>query len=113
MIISDKEVGIDLEYINLNRDVEKLAKKVFSKDSYLKFCNLNTLSEKVEYFYKYWVQYESYVKLLGSSINRHYKEEIPTYEVLTIYDNINHKYYLSTSSKEFEIIRIDINELMR
>lgn len=112
LIISDTEVGIDIEYINKKRDIGKLAKKTFDDNSYLDFINLVSEDEKVDYFYQYWVRFETYVKKIGSTINHHYNETIPNYKVLKLTDRFYNEYYLSTSSSSFEIRYISLDEIL-
>lgn len=61
-IISDKEVGIDIEKIKYN---EKVAKRVLNKEE-MKI--LNNSNNKAEMFTIFWTIKESYVKLLGVGI---------------------------------------------
>lgn len=62
-IISDKEVGIDIEKIKYN---EKVAKRVLNKEE-MKI--LNNSNNKAEMFTIFWTIKESYVKLLGIGIS--------------------------------------------
>ena len=62
-IISDKEVGIDIEKIKYN---EKVAKRVLTKEE-MKI--LNNSNNKAEMFTIFWTIKESYVKLLGIGIS--------------------------------------------
>lgn len=61
-IISDEEVGIDIEKIKYN---EKVAKRVLNKEE-MKI--LNNSNNKAEMFTIFWTIKESYVKLLGVGI---------------------------------------------
>lgn len=58
-VISDNEVGIDIEQITYN---EKVARKILTKNE---LDNLYLCSNKAEMFTIYWTMKESYVKLLG------------------------------------------------
>lgn len=112
LIISDIEVGIDIEFVDYKRDVEKLAKKTFDNQSYNEFSKLNTLEEKVNIFYSYWVRYEAYVKKIGSSINKHYNDNVPDYKVIKLNDSLQNEYYLSTSSPDFQIVFVNLDDIL-
>lgn len=63
-VISDKEVGIDIEEIKDFKD--KVAKRYFTskENQYIELSN-----EKVDLFYRLWTFKESYVKCLGKGLS--------------------------------------------
>jgi 4'-phosphopantetheinyl transferase len=63
-ILSDKDVGIDIEKIDTDRDYIKIAKRYFNESNY-KIC-----IEKADNFYDLWTKKEAYSKYLGKGINR-------------------------------------------
>lgn len=63
--ISDKEVGVDIEYIDSKIDLN-IAKNYFFNEEYDKIINSkNPINE----FFKYWVLKESYIKYTGLGFN--------------------------------------------
>jgi 4'-phosphopantetheinyl transferase len=66
-LCSDREVGIDLEYINLQCDVERIAKRYFlpSEQKFISsFCD----RQKYLAFYQIWTLKEAYGKATGQGI---------------------------------------------
>ena len=64
--VSDSEVGVDIEYIDPNRSVERLkrlAERFFSADE------LEYVSGLPERFYEIWCAKESYVKYTGAGLS--------------------------------------------
>ena len=59
--ISDKDIGVDIEYVDNSIDLD-IAKNYFFNDEYF-----NILNSKVPYdeFFNYWVLKESYMKYTG------------------------------------------------
>lgn len=64
-VISDKEVGIDIENINYNIDLN-IAKYYFYNSEYE---NIRKSKNPQEEFFKYWVLKESYMKYTGLGFN--------------------------------------------
>ena len=69
IIIDNKECGIDIEYIDYNKQLDKLALKVLSEKEINKY---NIKKDKHKYFFKIWTKKETYYKYFGTGIN--YKE---------------------------------------
>lgn len=65
IIISDKECGIDIEYIDESREIDKVISKIFSKPELFQYQNTN---DKITYFYEIWTKKEAYFKMLGTGI---------------------------------------------
>lgn len=63
-VISDKEVGIDIEEINDFK--EKVAERMFTKreQQYIEIC-----PDKEDMFYRLWTLKESYSKCIGKGLN--------------------------------------------
>lgn len=94
IVISDMECGVDIEYIDYNRDVDKLKNKVLSKKE------LNTYiirKEKIKYFYSIWTKKEAYFKKKGKGIELNMlNKDIPLEGIVTkIINNDNNKYSIS------------------
>lgn len=63
-ISNQYEVGIDIEYKQKNLEWENLAKSLFSVKELAYWGTLN-LPEKIDFFFKFWVSKEAYLKTLG------------------------------------------------
>lgn len=63
--ISDKEVGVDVEYIDSEIDLN-IAKHYFYNREYENIMNADDKSDE---FFKYWVLKESYMKYTGLGMN--------------------------------------------
>lgn len=94
IIIDNKECGIDIEYIDYDRKIDKLLLKVLSPEEQ-KECNKSI--DKYEYFYRIWTIKEAYSKYIGTGIgfsqlvNTQKHTNINSY----IYEYKNSKYYVS------------------
>lgn len=94
IVISDMECGVDIEYIDYNRDVDKLKNKVLSK----KELNIYIIrKEKIKYFYSIWTKKEAYFKKRGKGIELNMlNKDIPLEGIVTkIINNDNNKYSIS------------------
>lgn len=94
IIISDKECGIDIEYIDESRNIDKVIPKIFSESQLFQYQNTN---DKITYFYETWTKKEAYFKMLGTGIKlNELNDEIDLQNVNTkiIQDN-KQKYCLS------------------
>lgn len=80
--ISDKEVGVDVEYIDPEIDLD-IAKHYFYNSEYENIMNAENRSEE---FFKYWVLKESYMKYTGLGMNL----KLDAFEII-IKDNIKLK----------------------
>lgn len=108
VIISNETVGIDCEYIDLNKDLAKVSKYALSKEEYLEF--LNTL-DKYSYFYKKWVIKEAYFKMMGIGLSKKFKDITLASHVFEIKDSLNNSYYLSTYPDIFDIEEINFRDI--
>lgn len=93
IIISNKDCGIDIQYIDLLKDINKLASKILSNKE---LENIKIRKNKNLYFYKQWSKKEAYYKCLGtgiklSSLNNNIIKNVKT-KVITV---DNEKYCLS------------------
>lgn len=62
---SEKPIGIDIEFIDEKRNLEKLSNRVFCGKELETFKN----SPTPEQFYKIWTQKEAYSKIDGQGVN--------------------------------------------
>ena len=108
VIISNESIGIDCEYIDLNKDLAKVSKYALSKVEYLEF--LDTL-DKHSYFYKKWVIKEAYFKMLGIGLSKKFKDITLDSHVFEINDRINNSYYLSTYPAIIDIEEINFIDI--
>lgn len=60
-------IGVDLEKIDQHRDIKKLAERILSKDSFIKWSGLNK-SDQIKQFFKAWSAMEAIAKNGGSSL---------------------------------------------
>jgi len=67
LAVSDKPVGVDIEYIDPKRDTGKIIKR-FSLEIQREYEEISE-SEKKGYFYNLWTSYESCIKLRGETIS--------------------------------------------
>lgn len=96
IVISDKECGIDIEYIDYEKDLSKIIKKVLSKkERFIYKFKIN----KHKYFYKLWTIKEAYYKALGTGIKYNQLHENVSYNNIKsyIYKDNNKKYYVSVT----------------
>jgi len=61
-------IGIDIEHIKLDVDINALAKKIFLEDEYIRFLNISD-DEKPLAFYRYWTRKEAYLKAIGTGLH--------------------------------------------
>ena len=73
--ISDKEVGVDIEYIDPEIDLN-IAKHYFYNSEYENIMNCENSSDE---FFKYWVLKESYMKYTGLGMNL----KLDSFEIIT------------------------------
>lgn len=58
------EVGIDIEFINRNLELEEMARGIFSAEEF-SFWNVLSSEEKRESFFKCWASKEAFLKSIG------------------------------------------------
>lgn len=66
VIVSDTEVGIDIQRINklqLN-----IAQKCFHENEYKNIINENDINKQTDLFYSYWAMKEAYTKAIGKGL---------------------------------------------
>ena len=94
IVIADTECSIDIEYINMNKNHDKIVNKLFSNDEQLIYSNH---PHKLEYFYELWTKKESCFKLTGEGIKIskfseiQYSNNIISY----LFINDNERYFIS------------------
>ncbi len=94
IVISDKECGIDIEWVNYNKSIEKIINKVLSLKE-LKSYNIR--KDKVKYFYSKWTKKEAYFKKIGVGIEMNkLNSDLPLKNIKTkVVKNKKEKYILS------------------
>lgn len=94
IIVDDKECGIDIEYIDYNKNIDKLINKVLSQSEIKKY---NKRINKHNYFYKLWTKKETYYKKIGTGINYKELSSEMNYDNIKSYiiKNKTDKYYVS------------------
>lgn len=80
-ITRNYEVGIDLEYIDKSLDVENMALSILSPIE-LNLWNTLDSQEKIDYFFKYWVGKEAFLKAIGKGWIEDKKYEPPNISYL-------------------------------
>ena len=118
--ISDREVGVDIEYIDPEIDLN-IAKHYFYNSEYE---NIMNAKDKSEEFFKYWVLKESYMKYTGLGMNLQLDSfEIMIEDTITLKnDNENLKFNLfgienykigiAGHYDAFELREVNVDELL-
>ena len=117
--ISDREVGIDIEYIDPEIDLN-IAKHYFYNSEYE---NIMKAENRFEEFFKFWVLKESYMKYTGLGMNL----ELDNFEIViddeiklkndnenlkfNLFDIENYKIGMAGHYDVSELMEYDINEL--
>lgn len=65
IIISDKECGIDIQFIDYSKDHIKYVNKLLSIEELEQY---KIQEDKISYFYKQWSKKEAYFKYIGTGI---------------------------------------------
>lgn len=72
-VLSDSEVGVDIEEVKCTKNIENIAKRYFTEDEYNEV--LGALDEeKHQLFTRIWTEKESYTKYLGLGISKKFSE---------------------------------------
>ena len=95
--ISDMEVGVDVEYIDREIDLN-IAKHFFYNGEYESIMNCKNSSEE---FFKYWVLKESYMKYTGLGMNL----KLDSFEII-----IEDKIRLKNDNKNLKFNLFDIED---
>ena len=117
--ISDMEVGVDVEYIDLTIDLN-IAKHYFYNSEYE---NIMKSENKPDEFFKYWVLKESYMKYTGLGMNL----KLDSFEIIigdeirlkndnpnlkfNLFDIKNYKIGIVGHYNVSELIEVNVNEL--
>ncbi|WP_405268194.1 4'-phosphopantetheinyl transferase family protein [Methanobrevibacter sp.] len=117
--ISDMEVGVDVEYIDSEIDLN-IAKNYFYNREYESIMKSDNPSDE---FFRYWVLKESYMKYTGLGMNL----ELDSFEILledkirlkdddenlifNLFDIENYKIGIASHYEISELIEYDVNEL--
>ena len=117
--ISDREVGVDVEYIDPKIDLN-IAKHYFYNSEYE---NIMNAKNKADEFFKYWVLKESYMKYTGLGMNL----KLDSFEIIiedtiklkndneslkfNLFNIKNYKIGIASHYNVSELIKVDINEI--
>lgn len=117
--ISDREVGVDVEYIDSTIDLD-IAKHFFYNSEYERIMNAEN---KPDEFFKYWVLKESYMKYTGLGMNL----ELDSFEVIidgeirldgdekdlkfNLFGVEDYKIAVASHYDVFDLIEYDVGEL--
>ena len=117
--ISDREVGVDIEYIDPTIDLN-IAKHYFYNSEYE---NIMNAKNKTEEFFKYWVLKESYMKYTGLGMNL----KLDSFEIMiedkirlkndkdnlkfNLFDIENYKIGVASHYGTLELQKRNVNEL--
>lgn len=102
LVLSATEVGVDCEFVNLNRDFSKLIKYAFTINEIEVYNSLSN-DLKTEFFYKTWVQKEAYFKKLGIGLSKDFSNVSCEMTVKQLTDSIGNKYFVSSTFLNFDI----------
>src|ERR1044072_9281909 len=67
-ITSHGEVGVDIEALRTDFEVEAVGKQYFTRQAYAQICAAPA-SQQHQLFYRYWTLKEAYLKALGSGFS--------------------------------------------
>lgn len=117
--ISDREVGVDVEYIDPKIDLN-IAKHYFYNTEYE---NIMNAKNKADEFFKYWVLKESYMKYTGLGMNL----KLDSFEIIiedtiklkndneslkfNLFNIEDYKIGITSHYNVSELIKVDINEI--
>jgi 4'-phosphopantetheinyl transferase len=117
--ISDREVGVDVEYIDSTIDLD-IAKHFFYNSEYERIMNAEN---KPDEFFKYWVLKESYMKYTGLGMNL----ELDSFEIIidgeirldgdekdlkfNLFGVEDYKIAVASHYDVFDLIEYDVGEL--
>ena len=73
VVLSDKNIGIDIEWLNKTRDFLSLSKRIFSNEEQKKIINSNDLPTD---FYSIWTKKEAFAKLTGNGLASIFRQDI-------------------------------------
>lgn len=66
--ICNNDLGIDIEAIRSNINVEDIAKRFFTAHEYNKLCRFSA-AKQLEYFFQLWTAKEAYLKAIGEGLS--------------------------------------------
>ena len=106
VIISNEECGVDIEFIDSNRDMNKIASRILSDKELLTINNQEDI-------FRYWTIKEAYFKKLSTGILLSNLNKDNDYsKVISIKqkDSLNNNYYLSyiSDDNDYSLKFIDI-----
>ena len=110
VVISDKEVGIDCEYIDITRSLK--AKDYLLSD--IEKSEFDCLDDKQKYLYFYskWVAKEAHFKMLGLGLTKEFKNVSNLdYKITEIFDLENNRYFITSTYGDYQIKEVKLNNI--
>lgn len=107
--ISEKEVGIDAEYVDYHKKLDLVIKYALTNHEYAEFIKL-TSNLKHDYFFQKWVIKEAHFKMIGIGLTKEFKDISLNYNVVKLNDSSGNQYYLA-STIAAAIEKIDFNTI--
>ncbi len=102
-VISDKEVGCDVERIkNRNHDI---AKRFFTTDEYSLIQSQPSEEERVNMFFRIWTLKESFVKCIGTGLST----ELNTFSIIPSANAITIEQFIDETA-DFNFHELDLND---
>ena len=109
VVISDKEVGIDCEIVDTNRNIELLKSYLFTSKENCEYALLSDV-DKYDYFYQKWVMKEAYFKMTGLGLTKKFNQiEGIIYPLSKIVDKNNNAYFISCTYSNYTVAEISFN----
>jgi 4'-phosphopantetheinyl transferase len=108
VVVGDKEVGVDVEFIDYERKLNSL-NYVLSNVELSIYNQLNG-NEKQEFFYRKWTTKEAYFKMRGIGLSKTFNScMILEYPVYKIFDINQNPYYITSTIPNFSLLEVEFN----
>ncbi len=65
VVLSDRNIGVDVEYVDAHRNISAISKRFFSAEEHLRLCDSNSPAED---FFSLWTKKEALAKLTGEGL---------------------------------------------
>ena len=109
-MISNECVGIDTEFIDYERKLNSVNYALSAVE--LSIYNQLEGNEKLEYFYRRWVMKEAYFKMKGIGLSKTFNScTVSNYPTHKIYDILGNPYYITSTLSDFELIKVEFNNI--
>ena len=109
-VVDTIDVGVDCQYIDSNRDFNKIIKYTLTYEEYNEYLKLDE-EEKINYFYQKWVMKEAHFKMIGKGLTKDFKSLSLDYQTFKITDSLNNYYYISSSLLDTCLSKKEFNEI--